>query len=254
VPRGVSATPVAGWLTGEAAYRLGNVANILSLDGPAYNGGVTKTSGVDFSLSYTTTLPGGSTLSARALTTYVSKQLVQNNVDGVVTDALDAIGGAGLFLPNFQPAAKWSGTVSINWNIGNLNLTPNMRWVGNGTLSNTALSCATADFGDTASLCNWVANGYYAGPTQTPEQAEAQQRAYTILPEGVKNRVGTYFLFGLNGSYSLKNVPGVDGLQIWGQIDNLLDRDPPYNNTTTTAASFYQQLGRTYRLGVRLSF
>ncbi|MEJ0099390.1 MAG: hypothetical protein WDO12_06465 [Pseudomonadota bacterium] len=43
--------------------------------------------------------------------------------------------------------------------------------------------------------------------------------------------MGTYFLFGLNAAYSIQHVPGVKSLQIWGQVNNLLDRDPPFVNS-----------------------
>lgn len=253
-PRGSSATPVAGWLTGLDAYRLGDVTNIIQDNEPAYNGGFTEENGVDFSISYATDLPDGSKLSVRSLTTLVTKQLVQNTQGGVVTDALNSIGGLGLFLPNFQSAAHLRGNVYVNWNKGNLNVTPNVSWIAPGNLSNTALACSTADFANTASLCNWVANGYYAGPNQTPEQQTASQAGYSLLPMGVKNRVGAYFLFGLNASYNLDHIPGVNSLQLWGQINNVLDRPPPFVNSTTTAAAFYDQLGRSYRVGVRLKF
>ena len=249
-PRGVSATPVSGWLTGEEAYRLGNVANIVGDDEPAYNGGVTEETGMDFSISYSKDLPGGINLSVRSLTTLVTKQLVQNDKNGAVQNALNAIGGAGgLFLANFQPAAHLRGNVYVNLTKGNFTFAPNVSWIGKGKLSNTALACATADFSDTASLCNWLANGYYAGPGQTPAQAEAQLRGYSLLPAGVKNEVGTYFLFGLNASYKFD-----DNLQLWAQINNLLDRPPPFVNSTTTSAAYYDQLGRAYRVGLRMRF
>jgi outer membrane receptor protein involved in Fe transport len=251
-PRGSSPTAVPGWVTGEAAYRLGDVTNIIQDNEPAYNGGISKASGVDFSVSYSADL-GASKLSVRALTTLVTKQLVQNDKGGVVTDARNAIGSTP-FLANFQSAAKLRGNVFVTWTRGELNITPNMSWIAPGKISNTALSCDAADFAASDTLCNWLANGYYGGPNQTPAQLEASQKGYTLLPTGEDNRIGSYFLFGLNASYNLKNIPGLKGLQVWGQINNLMDRDPPFVETTTTAAAFYDQLGRTYRMGVRLSF
>lgn len=252
-PRGSSPTPVAGWLTGEAAYRLGDVTNIIQDNEPAYNGGISKASGVDFSVTYSTDLADGSKISVRSLTSLVTKQLVQNDKGGVVTNAKNAIGSTP-FLANFQSAAKLRGNLFVTWTKGEFNLTPNMSWIAPGKISNTALSCDAADFAATGTLCNWLANGYYGGPGQTPEQLAASQAGYTLLPQGQDNRIGSYFLFGLNSSYNFKNVPGVKGLQLWGQINNLMDRDPPFVQSTTTAAAFYDQLGRTYRLGVRMSF
>ncbi len=82
-----------GYVTGQAAYRLGNVTNIIGDDEPAYNGGFTDEKGVDFSISYATDLPDGSKLSVRSLTTMVTKQMVQTDKGGVVQDVKGAIGG-----------------------------------------------------------------------------------------------------------------------------------------------------------------
>ncbi len=259
-PRGVSPTPVSGWVTGEEAYRLGNVANIVGDDEPAYNGGVTEENGFDFSISYSKDLPDGSKLSIRSLTTLVTKQLVQNDKNGAVTNALNAIGGLGLFLPNYNAAAHIRGNVYVTWTKGNYTLTPNVSWIGAGKLSNTALGCATADFSNTDSLCNWLANGYYAsghpvghplaGQPQTADEAAAQLKGYTLLPDGVKNKVPSYAIFGLNASYKFD-----DNLQLWAQVNNLLDKAPPFLNSTGPAgAAYFDLLGRAYRVGFRMKF
>ena len=252
----VVAAGTAGAKTGAAAFQQGNVANIVGENGSAYNGGYMDERGVDLSLSYITLLPGGSTLSVRALTTWVGQQLVQDAPGGAVYNTLNETGGAGLFLPNYQPAAKWRGNLFVTWNVGNFNLTPNLSWVGQGTISNTALTCTTADFSNTSSLCNWAANNYYAGPNQTAAQKTASAYSYTLLPEGLANRVPAYFLIGLNASYTLDKIPGLKGLTLWGQVNNLMNKAPPFTNQTTGGASaaFYDQLGQAYRVGFRMSF
>ena len=257
VPRASSTTNPGGWLTGAAAFQLGNVANVVGENGSAYNGGYMDERGVDFSVSYTTGLPGGSTLSARALTTWVGEQLVQDSPGGVTYNVLNATGGGGLFLPNYQAAARWRGNLYVTWSMANFSITPNLSWVGQGTISNTDLSCSVANFADTSNLCNWLVNSFYAGsPNQTAAQKAASGIGYSLLPQGMANRVPAYFLIGLNASYTLDKIPGLKSLQLWGQVNNLMNKSPPFVDATTGGASaaFYDQLGQAYRVGFRMIF
>ncbi len=69
------------------------------------------------------------------------------------------------------------------------------------------------------------------------------------------NTTGNYFLFNLNGSYDLKWFD-LERFQVFGSISNLLDRTPPFTtgNVGGVNAIYYDTLGRTYRMGVRLKF
>ncbi len=49
------------------------------------------------------------------------------------------------------------------------------------------------------------------------------------------NHVGSYFVFGRNGAYNLDSIPGIKGLQVFTQVDNMLNRNPPF--AATPAAS-----------------
>ena len=70
-------------------------------------------------------LPGGSTLSVRALTTWVGEQMVEDTPGSVPINIAECrLVANGLFLPNYQPAARWRGNMSITWNIANFSLTP----------------------------------------------------------------------------------------------------------------------------------
>ncbi|HEV2700204.1 MAG TPA: TonB-dependent receptor [Steroidobacteraceae bacterium] len=255
-PRASSTTNPGGWLTGAPAFQLGDVANVVGENGAAYNGGAFDERGVDFSVSYLVALPGASTLNFRALTTWTGEQVVQDSPGGVTYNILNATGGGGLFLPNYQPAARWRGNLYVTWNVGNFSLTPNMSWVGQGTVSNNDLSCSAGDFANKASLCNWLANGFYAGPTQTAAQKLASGVGYSLLPQGYPNHVASYFLFGLNAAYTLDKIPGLKGLQLWGQVSNVFNKAPPFVDATTPGASaaFYDQLGQAYRVGFRMTF
>ena len=244
-----------------ALWRTGTVSNIVSENASAYNGGTFTERGMDFSLSYAMLLPENfGTLTARALTTWVGEER-ESDVPGAPSqDLLGQTGYTG-FLSNFQSAARWRGNMSITWTQGNFNLTPNVSWVGQGTISNQAIHCSSSDYTttDTGTMCNWAYNGYFNGQsTQTAAEKAAftynTLYALTYLPSNVANHVPTYFLFGLNASYTLDKIPGLKGLTLWGQVNNLLNKAPPYTNSTTSNAVFYDTLGQAYRVGFRMSF
>ncbi len=47
-----------------------------------------------------------------------------------------------------------------------------------------------------------------------------------------------------------------NGVEVWGNISNLLDKDPPQvgGGTGGTNPVFFDTIGRYYKVGVRLSF
>ncbi|HTC44617.1 MAG TPA: TonB-dependent receptor [Steroidobacteraceae bacterium] len=246
-----------GAVTGANAFALGNVANITQENTQAYNGGSFDERGIDFSLAYGMALPGSAgTLTARALTTWVGEQMVVDTPGNQPVSVLGETGANALFLPNYQPAARWRGNMSITWNVQNFSLTPNLSWVGQGIIGTNDISCTTADYSVAGSLCQLASNGVATGT--------AAQRAYynsasaiaplTILPVGVANHVPSYFLVGLNASYVFTTIPGLKGLQLWGQVNNLLNKAPPNADSLTSNPVFFDQLGQAYRVGFRMTF
>lgn len=253
VPQG---TP--GAVTGANAFALGNVSNITQENTNAYNGGSFDERGVDFSIAYGLILPGSAgSLTARALTTWVSEQTVVDTPGNPAISTLNETGANGLFLPNYAPAARWRGNMSITWNIDNFSLTPNISWVGQGIIGTNDISCTSAQISTVGSLCYVAANGVNA--VGTPAQkayynAAAAVAPLTILPTGVSNHVPFYFLVGLNASYTFTSIPGLKGLALWGQVNNLMNKAPPFVNSTTSNPVFYDQLGQAYRVGFRMTF
>jgi iron complex outermembrane recepter protein len=73
------------------------------------------------------------------------------------------------------------------------------------------------------------------------------------------NTIPSVFYVDLRGSYEV-----ADGVTVYGAIDNMFDRDPPNVATsyllsastfsTAIRADIHDQLGRAYRLGVRVTF
>ncbi len=77
------------------------------------------------------------------------------------------------------------------------------------------------------------------------------------------NSVASYQVFNLTGSYRFPSVGGA-GVQVFGVVNNLFDKAPPVavgvggfgasNTFGGTNATFFDTLGRSFKLGVRMTF
>jgi outer membrane receptor protein involved in Fe transport len=69
------------------------------------------------------------------------------------------------------------------------------------------------------------------------------------------NWVKPYFNFALNGSYNM-NVANLKKFEVFGSINNLFDKTPPFTGGGISGASsqYHDTMGRAYRMGVRMSF
>jgi hypothetical protein len=134
-----------------------------------------------------------------------------------------------------------------------------MEFIGSGTLNNLGVEYNPAS---PSTAAQWILTGYpdanLAGTPGAPADAAAQAAArtagYVLLPENVANRVPAYFLFGLNGAYTFSNIPGIKGLQLYTQVNNVFNRSPPFTGGTTSNPIFYDELGLAYRAGFRMTF
>ena len=78
------------------------------------------------------------------------------------------------------------------------------------------------------------------------------------------NSIGSYFLFNLNAAYRIEGLPGIKDLQLYTQVNNLLNRRPPLavgvtaygtaNSFGGTNPIFYDTMGLAFRVGFRLNF
>lgn len=77
------------------------------------------------------------------------------------------------------------------------------------------------------------------------------------LPNSISdNRVGAWTYVNLNASYEIWR-DGDRGLQVFGVINNLFDKDPPValpSSFGPTNNVLYDVLGRRYRIGVRFQY
>jgi len=121
-----------GAVTGAAAWRQGGgrVLNATTVNATSHNGAFYDERGMDFSLSQLVVLPDGSNLVARVLATWTGEQVFQSYAGGPTISILGQTGAANNFLNDNNPAARWTGNMSITWTKGGFSLTPNMRFVG----------------------------------------------------------------------------------------------------------------------------
>jgi outer membrane receptor protein involved in Fe transport len=220
-------------VTGAAAWQIG-APNALVTSAGSFNGAFYEVKAVDLSLNYLLNLGRAGTLNTRILTTFTDEQKFQNNSLGPVFNILGQIGSGNSFLNDNQPTAKWRGNVIVTWSDGPLSITPNMRYVGPGI----------QDYNNPTTL-------FYGPPSSS-------------VASNLSNHVPSYFLFGLNATYSMQNVPALKGLQLYVQADNLFDKQPPAtfgggafgvsNGTGGTNPIFYDVIGRAFRVGFRTTF
>jgi outer membrane receptor protein involved in Fe transport len=137
---------------------------------------------------------------------------------------------SNVFIPGVLASPKWTGNIIGSYRVGDFATTLSARYIGGAKLDNT-----------------W---------SDRPDQPHYQDAQGQYLYGSVDhNRVEPYFNFSLNGAYDLK-VAGMKQLQVFGSINNLFDRNPPFTGGGISGASaqYHDTLGRAYRFGVRLRF
>ena len=128
------------------------------------------------------------------------------------------------FLADWRAQPDWTAQWINTLSRGPVTVTTMMRWVSGGKI----------DFNRTAP----GQPGYVAGAVDTIDY----------------NTVGSYALWSLNGSYDF-TIADTE-VSLFGTVDNLFDRQPPVGlgNGNGTNATYYDTLGRRYRVGLRGSF
>jgi iron complex outermembrane recepter protein len=107
----------------------------------------------------------------------------------------------------------------------------------------------------TTLAANFVGKGVrnYLGVTPSDSNYVSAPQNFVRMDD---NHVPSYVVFGLNANYRFDNVGFGKSLEVWGNISNLFDRDPPYvgNGTAGTNPVFFDTLGRYYKVGIRMEF
>jgi iron complex outermembrane receptor protein len=245
-PVTASGASCGGGLEGAAAYQAG-CYNLSAISPTSYNGAFYAVRGVDFSVNYLADMGALGTLNTRVLTTWMNQQEFQSYPGGPVLNILGQTGSGNSFLNDYTPDARWRGSVAITWTQGPISITPNMSYVGHGVMDYLGVTPSQG------ALYTETING----------TLPAALAAYGFHPMPT-NYVPSYFLFGLNATYSFANVPALKGLQVFAQVNNLFNKTPPFtggggefgpsNSYGGTNPIFFDVLGLAYRLGFRLSF
>lgn len=189
---------------------------ITSVNLPFINLASIKTTGVDFEASYRMALED---LSPR-LPGSLNLRLFANYVDRLVVDdgtvSVDRAGEVGNGRLNSFNVPKWRWNVIAGYSVDRLEINLIERYVGGGKFDNTYTA---ADIND--------------------------------------NSVDARFYTDVSGSFDIATTPGGQPVQLFGIVKNLFDKDPPIApqvSAIPTNATLYDTIGRTFKVGLRMSF
>lgn len=210
----------------------GPLSNIVLVRALAFNGSAYEYKGIDFTGSYTWALSDTDTLSFRLLATRMLDQKFENVPGAPFVNVVGQTGTGNSFLSDNQPTADWIANLTATYARGPLNLTASGRYVSDGIMD-------------------------YLGAVP-PDVPPPGGRTVST------NRVPSYAVFGLNGSYRFEDVGPLRSLQLFASVDNIFNKDPPVavgggafgaaNNNGGTNPVFFDTLGRAFRVGVRTTF
>jgi outer membrane receptor protein involved in Fe transport len=233
------------WTTG------GTGLNVASISPGSYNGAFYEVRGVDFSLQDTADLGSLGTFTTRVLTTWMDQQTFANCTGGYqlgcyTYNILGQTGTGNGFLNDYQPTARWRGTLMTTWTQGGLSITPSMNFVSHGVKDYLGLTPADG------ALFTQASNGTLP--------ASLKNYGYHLMDD---NHVPSYFLFNLNGTYTFREG-AANGLSLFAQVNNVFNKQPPQtggasgfgpgNGNGGTNPIFFDTLGLAYRVGFRYTF
>ncbi len=189
-----------------------------------------ETQGVDINWDYLMPLDkvfsgAKGSVSFRLEGTYSLKTLIVTS--GTQKDISGQTGGDQGFLSDFAAAPNFAGNLTMSYLNDPLTVTLQTRWVSAGRLDKQNPKLGPGDAGYNPNLTYSVSDC----------------------------TVPSYYVLNLNTSYNLKWF-NLENLNVWLNIANLLDKDPPYSAGTVGGANavYFDALGREYRVGVRMAF
>jgi outer membrane receptor protein involved in Fe transport len=209
-------------------------SDIQTLVTKAYNFRRYDYSGIDFSADWIRPLASGS-VQLRFLASRTLHQRLQPNAanPSLIEDIVGVTGAPTAPFSDFAAAADLTANLIATWSRDNFSITGQVRYVDDG-------------INDLA----------HVGP-------DDPRYDITVVPgpgadQTVNvNTVPSYDVYTLSGAYDFA-LAGGNRLQFYGLINNLLDEDPPLvarsSGVGGTQPQFFDTLGRTYRLGLRMRF
>jgi iron complex outermembrane receptor protein len=216
----------------------GDLSNITDIRALAFNGSGYEYKGVDVTSSYQWQINDANSLTFRLLATKMMDQNFQPNPTDPFINVVGQTGTGNSFLSDNQPTAELIANLMATWNLGPASLTGQVRYVSDGVMDYRGVA-----LGD---------------PCLAGAASNATCRSVST------NRVPSYTVFSLNGSYRFEGVGPLSTLQVYASVDNLFDKDPPVavgggafgpsNVNGGTNAVFFDTMGRAFRIGVRSTF
>jgi outer membrane receptor protein involved in Fe transport len=194
-------------------------------------------SGVDFSADWIKTLKSGN-LQLRLLANRTLHQRIWPNVNNA-SETYDLAGTTGAptqFVGDWAAAADLTASVMATWRRDNFSITGHIRYVADG-----------------------VNDLLLVGPDDPRYDITVPRTTNQTVNV---NTVPSYEVYTLSGSYDFA-LAGDRSLQLYGVINNLLDEDPPLiggsrgfsaGGVGGAQPQFFDTMGRTYRVGVRMEF
>ena len=218
-----------GYLTFGAPLLNGTVpipnSNITSVRDFYLNQSPYETKGIDFAWDYLLgidRLVNGARVAFRLTASHTIGTKIPSG-----RDVAGQTGGDQGFLSDFASSPDWSGTLATTFMDGPVTATLQTRYVSDGILD-------------------------LQNPKTGPGQAGYDPtKTYSVTD----NTVPSYFIFNLSGSYDFKWF-NLEKTQVFATVDNLFDKSPPFaaGQVGGTNATFFDALGRTYRVGMRMAF
>jgi len=181
--------------------------------------------GIDLTADWASEFSFG-TVSSRVIASRVLEQTIQPNpaVPSLERDIAGVTGATNGFLADWASAPDWTAQWITTLMSGPVTLTTQMRWVKEGDVYADRFGPNDSNYNP--SLVNSIAD----------------------------NSLPNYFIWTLSGSYDF-TVAGT-ALSVFGTVNNLFDKDPPLSGVGVggTSPTFYDTVGRNFRVGLRATF
>ena len=204
-------------------------SNIDEVAVPYINATPYTAKGVDFSFDYPLALENG-TIAFNLTATHALDLLFQDPISTLIRDVAGQSGGGFGFLPDVSPAPEWAGNLIVTYLRDRFSVTGQARYTGSGKLDLLTPRTGPSD------------PGYNPGLTGSVSDSN----------------VPSHTTFNLSGSYDLQ-LGSLERMELFGSITNVFDKDPPFSGNNGFGvggvnAAFFDALGRTYRIGLRMTF
>jgi outer membrane receptor protein involved in Fe transport len=224
------ALPTPG-TSGNYSYNPANGQGILQLRATSFNGSLYDYKGYDFTSSYRLDMNSAGSLNFRLLATYMEQQLFSPVPGQAPVNITGQTGSANGFLNDNNPSARFNAQLSTTYMKDAFSATLTAHYIGTGKKNYLGVD-----------------------PTDGAWYIKAPSN-YARLDD---NHMPSYAVFGLNANYRFENVMGAKTVELWGNVSNLFDKEPPFGGggfgAGPTQPIFYDTIGRYYKVGLRASF